>query len=530
MENNFLKSQTQTANIPKKKPVEELPMEKSQEEVEQSPAENSGPKVEPVKNRLAQERRKQTIEIEFDGIKIPLETESYDFEYPKHIQKETGILGYERTKISNQAITDFIKKYYLNKYNINVEDYGFENIELIKDFEEKHKERRKSRPRTEDGFYTEEYQYSEQYKTDELLSEISYGPLKEIIHSMSNGEYPTKCFNHIFSSYVNDEEQKIAYYDEFKRSNFFLQKIYDLASKERLGKNSFYHKGISDQYSIHEVFEKSTNAFFGTRINNRERKDPYLYFASVEALERDNRWAFTELNFTTSDFWNRDKDINGVCVGFSMNDDLLKEYLEKSLRYLSNITEDNGPKSKLTWVLHDNIRILNGTTSIIWNLVHFNKKIQNLLFEDIQENQPSLNINMIRTVVDSAFSEIEQQTSFPVSEFLSKNSNHSKDTINKINKNLNIKYENNGFNYCKTCLIKKILETREQLLASKHFNKTHPIYREVHVPVFINHDNLPQLAWGHAKYAHYMNEKGFNFFKFKHAEHLPEPQKVKHEE
>ncbi|MFZ4500483.1 MAG: hypothetical protein ACOYMZ_03255 [Minisyncoccia bacterium] len=44
---------------------------------------------------------------------------------------------------------------------------------------------------------------------------------------------------------------------------------------------------------------------------------------------------------------------------------------------------------------------------------------------------------------------------------------------------------------------------------------------ENYLPIFIGHDKIPQLSWGHAKYAHYFNDKSFNFFKFKHADHLP---------
>lgn len=44
---------------------------------------------------------------------------------------------------------------------------------------------------------------------------------------------------------------------------------------------------------------------------------------------------------------------------------------------------------------------------------------------------------------------------------------------------------------------------------------------EVFLPIFIGHNEIPQLSWGHAKYAHYFNDKSFNFFKFKHADHLP---------
>ena len=45
--------------------------------------------------------------------------------------------------------------------------------------------------------------------------------------------------------------------------------------------------------------------------------------------------------------------------------------------------------------------------------------------------------------------------------------------------------------------------------------------QEVLIPILINHSEIPQLSWGHAKYAHFVNQKGFNFIEFKHAEHLP---------
>jgi hypothetical protein len=41
-----------------------------------------------------------------------------------------------------------------------------------------------------------------------------------------------------------------------------------------------------------------------------------------------------------------------------------------------------------------------------------------------------------------------------------------------------------------------------------------------------DHHEIPQLSWGHAKYAHYFNDKSFNFFKFKHADHLPVKEKL----
>ena len=55
------------------------------------------------------EGKKTISSIEVDGIK--LETEKYYFEYPKRIQQETGILGYERTIISEENLKGLAKKH-----------------------------------------------------------------------------------------------------------------------------------------------------------------------------------------------------------------------------------------------------------------------------------------------------------------------------------------------------------------------------------------------------------------------------------
>lgn len=72
-------------------------------------------------------------------------------------------------------------------------------------------------------------------------------------------------------------------------------------------------------------------------------------------------------------------------------------------------------------------------------------------------------------------------------------------------------------------------ESKDDLISIKThiLNYIEGSYIETEIPILINNDELPQISWGHAKYAHYFNEKGFNFFKFKHADHLPRLSKNK---
>lgn len=40
------------------------------------------------------------------------------------------------------------------------------------------------------------------------------------------------------------------------------------------------------------------------------------------------------------------------------------------------------------------------------------------------------------------------------------------------------------------------------------------------MPIFIGHDTMPQISWGHAKYAHLLDEKNLNFLTFDHEDYL----------
>ena len=414
--------------------------------------------------KIENKERVKTIEIEIDGVKYPLECVSYDFEYPKNVQEETGILGYERIKILKESIE-----------NINVYD---------------------------------------------------------LFSGLSDGEYPKKCFNHSFSVYANKESEKNAYYEEFKKSKFFVQKIYSLDSRKRLGADSFNHKGISGQMSIQEVVSNNNEI---SRLDYRDLKD---YYKGTKDLNEDGKYIFSELNFETSDFWGsiyHGKSEDGDTIknvedfgkkfgmmgfGFSMNDPFLKEYLEESLKHLKNI---KGDRSTFDSVRHDHMERLNGVVSIIWDLVYFNEKVQKLLFD--KENKGQISTNTIREVVDEAFSKIEEETSFPVSKFLSNNSNYYSYPIEAVNEHLDNKYEDDGLDYFKASFIQKIIGSRIKNIEGKHDNNAY-LYQETHIPIFIEHDNLVQLSWGHAKYAHALDGDNFNFFTFKHADHLPTKKSV----
>lgn len=49
---------------------------------------------------------------------------------------------------------------------------------------------------------------------------------------------------------------------------------------------------------------------------------------------------------------------------------------------------------------------------------------------------------------------------------------------------------------------------------------------QTELPILINHDEIPQLSRWHAKYCSFQTKKSVNLIEFKHADHLPKPNKI----
>ncbi len=63
-----------------------------------------------TENTKESKETKGKIKIKLAGKEYELEITSYGFEYPKRIQQETGILGYERTIVKEEEILRITKK------------------------------------------------------------------------------------------------------------------------------------------------------------------------------------------------------------------------------------------------------------------------------------------------------------------------------------------------------------------------------------------------------------------------------------
>ncbi len=413
-------------------------------------------------------KRTKTIEIKIREQLCSLEVESYDFEYPEAIQKETGILGYERTKISNKdffEICKFDMKPLIEKYNIQTADNFFEKYDSLK----LHK--------------YGDVEYQDCIVFDKNINKAVERLLKEL----SAGEYPDYCYNHTMGAYAGGYEKEMK--EDFKNDRMFLQKIYDT---DRIEKN------ISHGHNTKAIFNHPVVGAFGTR---NAWSNVTLYEKKTHQKIKENEYIgditkykkeFKEgsiiaassnagLNVLPSNFWtsgSRDggTDMEALSFGFPISgDSFLREYRAVSLELLLDLEKDNLKK-----MCEDpdryNMRGV-GAALIMYALNEFS----------IKETVPQ-NINL-RSEEGKVFTE-------------------------KINTIINLFFENKNLpNPFKG----------NNLIAEAYlpYLGIHGLPDETFLPIVIGDEKVPQLAWGHAKYAHYTNEKGFNFFKFKHADHLP---------
>ncbi len=448
--------------------------------------------------KIENKERVKTIEIEIEGVKYPVECISYDFEYPKNVQEETGILGYERTKISSGVISDFAKKFYQNKYAVNIEDYGFQSIESIDEFTKANEKRMESMPKTDRGVYVDGYLKSGQFKIDEALSKLDRWVLRELAYSLSGGEYPNKCFTHEMGADHKGSKQE-EYRENFKDSKFFLQKIYDLDyikdQKDRRATKIFDMANVGgyESKSHVTVFDKQTGEKVSPgdyiQIGDLGKKEYY------EGIKSGKMFACTPdsgLNVETGDIFFKHHFKLGnknPSFGFPMDEgSFMYKYLYKSLDvYVNKLKGVDFKKFSATG---------SGIGAILQELILSSPEIQ----KDVFFAHEFTNGKVVLNSVDRDPKTVETGNNI----------------IHEIESELGVDFDN-------------FLENGKEKIAKRPANARAIGEYELRLPIFIGSDELPQLEWGHAKYAHYMNEKGLNFFKFKHADHLPtktSPQQV----
>lgn len=378
---------------------------------------NNKPKIEVEKTIQENERslnfeeqessKRETVTLEIGGKTI--EAVKYYFEYPEHIQKETGILGYVRTVIPSE----FVKTLKEIELKNGESDVGSE-------------------------------------------MDITYKLLDELSHK----EYPTHCYNHVLA-YWSDRTRHLEYF----RQGFFKNKIYDLSVIEKESKHEIYPLSNAntlsgDNSELHgnfTVYDKESNMV-------SDKKIPIGHILKYkDDIDEGNKYAATSfggLNLSPTDFFHTGPTKDTLGFGFPFElDNFMREYYEKALAEEVKQSIKNGSSDGLG--LHE---------------------------------------IMIRLAMDNDLKNIH---------------------IN-LSQSLNLILKDNGiesFSFTENDVqgVLKEVENHKKWSNGREYGTPFHSY----LPIFIGNDKIPQLSWGHATYAHYFNDKGFNFFKFKHADHLP---------
>ncbi len=405
------------------------------------------------------ESKKVSLRIEIEGEENNLEAKSYYFEYPKNIQESTGIIGYTRTKVNEEQ---------------------FKNILNQGDILEK---------------TTQRYKPYALKELDEIQNEFTRELRLKVAENLSHNEYPYKTYNHKMGTYTGKNGSR--YIEQFKNDKFFLQKLFGLDTIESLSKNHDYayrngrannagvfsHGPGYEQGSISsnkiDIFDKKTNKLTKTEV---------LPSRVSEYIDENHYAISNPLNMNLGKFWYTKSFTLGTepTFGFKL-ENFHKEYVEKCLESIASSDTDNSGQ------------ILPLVKGLIYN---------ELLNSDLYDKIRDLYIKK-----PELFNRGAEKTDSEKEVF------------------------NNLYDY-QTNLVEKYREKYKNVL-NRFEGKFHgdPLKSETNLdwvvkgdmeledspfPIFINHDEILQLSWGHAKYAHYVDTQGnFNFFEFKHVDHLP---------
>ncbi len=442
-------------------------------------------------NSNLKKKEKQISIIEIDGIKIEAQKEY--FEYPEYIQKESGVIGYDRTIIDDKSLFNIINNICKNKgidlLNEGAFDFHSLKEKIINQFstfvlDEDH--RLNATPELIEMFGGMKKEVPSIFrKVEEIMREL----LKGLLLTFSNGEYPNKCFTHQMGADYNRNRR-----DEFKQdlveNKFFVHKIYDIDYvKEQTDKKGFDHTlfnatgGLESWNTIKSDLVIYDNTGEEVEAGMIAKLGSPKYF---EGIKNGSLFACTPKSGFNVDtgkfFYSHEGGLTDPVpsFGFSMKNNIFfQEYLNKSLDIYTK--EIKG----IDWKELEG----GGINSIVQELVLSDSTVQEIIYKKqgdkeyikVEKYDDSI-IRAVKNVVEK----IEEDHGIKLNDYLI-----SSDVVGDIISSMNSRSD-----------------------------------REKRLPVFIGKDDIPQLCRGHASFCHFMSSKGFNFIRFKHADHLPNKDKT----
>lgn len=161
-----------------------------------------------------------------EGKEIKLEYRTSFFEYPESIQKETGILGYERKTIPEDDLLKALRSCLSeNQKKIIKKKIGFD-INSISTLEQ-----------------LQEFMKSSEGKLDyEVFTKSMEDFSKNLLMAMTNKQFPSESFNYVMGGSREERQQ-------FTEDKFLLQDIFGFESYQDLSQKVFINT-IAEQKVI----------------------------------------------------------------------------------------------------------------------------------------------------------------------------------------------------------------------------------------------------------------------------------------
>lgn len=426
-----------------------------------------------------QKTPKINLELSIDSIT--------NFEYPENIQKETGIVGYERTIIKEKDL-EKLKNEYIN---------------IAKEENKK--------------------------KLDEsVIKSISERNLSlDILMSLTNQEFPQKTFFHQMGYYAGESSAQ-KYVEQFAQEKFLLQKLFDpstISSLKEKVNSVFQHypSGFSRNAVEFSVFDKKTNICIKNEIdpseitNYEEKiKNGEVYLSTADKGLPTTDMPYGDTQNRTVKFSNFDIFSKKPIFGF-FPDDYFKSYLEgviKEYRKINN-AKLSIDKQKIPSKMSRND--FNMKELEEWMKLGRNKMYKEDFSTEEWSNfgKPKIPTNMFASIFRMMEYEEEVndflKTGIAKGNWVYQKADSSKDQ-NATSEYFHKLFEKHG----------GIYKNKPQQGENEKEKIGGGYAEETLIPIFIGNDNVPNLRWGHAKYACFWTSKGLNLLKIKHTDSIKE--------
>ncbi len=359
------------------------------------------------------QNKSEKITFAIDEKIFDFEIKKSNFEYPKNIQNETGILGYERNIISKSDLE-----------------------QAIKDFK----------------------------GTPEVFSE-------RLLLELSNGQFPKNSFNYVLD--INEKEKAQFVQDKFLLQEIFGQKTFKELSSQIA--SAFDMKIGHGDYSVFTVIDRETNK----EIDHGTVGSMYKKYADNAGVSITSG---NGLNVREKAFY-FDYSVLGdrPAFGFFRKDKFFQKYISASIERLREINKAN---SEQRYGYHEQL-------------------FGDRNFLELFAIKESESLDQIPGIVSEVGTDEERLRLYK-----KYGSPVSVDDPSSSQRMENFK----------AALDSQDFEEVDHHMQHRDKHLGADLWDAYHIPIFVNDKTMPQLKWGHASFAVFSTENGFNFLKIKHSE------------